>query len=129
MTYEDKLDTIKGALVSYCKNSITENWSRMFDMWLTHEADMVFGNAYRRIFSEYFAQCINSNINTELWIAGKNCVFAITALLSYKRDATINDVLTFIEIFLTEQLNDLTNWCSIGEEYHKATIGDKDDSP
>ncbi len=111
MEYSDKLEIVKASLISYCKDCITNNWGGMFDMWLMHEADMELGHGYQNICKEQFDRYMTSEIEEKLWLSGKNIVFAMNAFLSYKRNAKIEEILTFTEAFLIEQLNDFDNWC------------------
>lgn len=122
MSYEDRFELVRSSLISYCKECITENWEKSFDMWLTHEADMVFGHGYQDIFEEQFSQYMNKEIDNILWIAGKNIVFAIRAFVLYKDDTDLNDVLNFTGAFISEQLDDFDNWCDeIGMLMYKET--------
>lgn len=111
MTYSEKFELVRKSLISYCKQSIIEYWEKCFDMWLSEEADMVFGNGYKNKFKEQFSQYMNSEVDGILWLAGKNIVFAISAFMSYKDNLDLDDVLNFTENFVSEQLDDFNNWC------------------
>ncbi len=111
MSYEEKFDLVRKALISYCKERIIENWERMFDMWLTSDADMEFGYGYQNKFKEQFSQYMNSEIESLLWFAGHNIVFAIQGFVSYKKNAKLNDVVIFVEHFVSAQLDNFNNWC------------------
>jgi len=137
MSYEQKFELVRNSLISYCKDCITENWERMFDMWLSCEADMEFGHGYQNKFKEQFSQYMTSDIEALLWLAGKNIIFAINAFMSYKDDAELSDVLDFTEKFISEQLDDFDNWCDdIAQAMYEETseyerdFGDrKEDNP
>jgi len=111
MSFTQKFEIVRTSLISHCKESITENWDKMFDMWLSCEADMEFGHGYQNIFKEEFAKYITPEIDSLLWLAGKNIVFAIVAFMSYKDNASCDDVVNFTENFVTAQLDDFDNWC------------------
>ncbi len=111
MSYEEKFERVRISLVNYCLQCIRENWNRMFDMWLSCDADMEFGNGYQEKFKEEFSQYMNDKIEGDLWFAGNNIVFAISAFMAYKDDPSLNDVLDFTEKFVTAQLDDFGNWC------------------
>ena len=111
MNYEEKLERVRVSLVQYCLECVRENWDKMFDMWLSSDADMEFCYGYKEEFNKEFTEYMNPKIESELWLAGKNIVFAISAFMAYKDDATLNDVLDFTEKFLTAQLDDFGNWC------------------
>jgi len=109
MSYTEKFALVRTSLLSYCKECITENWDKMFDMWLSCEADLAYG--YKNTFKEQFSNYMNSEIEELLFHAGNNVRFAISAFMRYKKNAKLNDVLDFTEIFVSEQLDDFDNWC------------------
>jgi hypothetical protein len=111
MAYEQKFQLVRDSLILHCKKCIRTNWEQMFDMWLSIDAGMDFGHAYQDKFKEEFSRYMNSDIETNLFIAGKNVVFAIGAFMAYKKSAKLNDILEFTELFMSEQLDDFTNWC------------------
>ncbi len=119
-TYEEKFELVRNALIQDFKKRIEDNWEKMFDMWLSCEADMEFGYGYQYHFKAHFEKYITEEVNTLLWFAGKNVVFSIGAVMAFKGDASLEDVLTFTEDFLEEQLDDFDNWCDdIGQAMYK----------
>jgi hypothetical protein len=119
-TYSEKFELVRNALIPDFKKRIVDNWEQMFDMWLSCEADMEFGHGYRDHFKAQFEKYITEEVNTLLWFAGKNLVFSIGAFMSFKKNATLKDVLKFTEDFLEEQLDDFDNWCDdIGQAMYK----------
>jgi hypothetical protein len=138
MSYQDKLDLVRISLINHCKKCISNNWEQMFDMWLSIDAGFAFGHGYQDIFKEQYRRYMNSNIETTLFIAGKNIAFAIKAFMTCKKNANLNDILKFTENFILEQLDDFTNWCDeISQamyeetsEYEREFSGDrKEDNP
>jgi hypothetical protein len=137
MSYHDKFELVRTSLISHCKDCIIRNWERMFDMWLQMEADMEFGYGYQNKFKEQFNQYMNSDIESLLWLSGKNIVFAINAFMLYKNNAELEDVLDFTEKFISEQLDDFDNWCDeIGStmyeessDYERDVADRKEDNP
>lgn len=111
MSYKEKLELVETSLISYCKECIIENWGGMFDMWLSFDADMEFGNGYKKKFNEQFSKYMNSEIEDKLWFAGNHIIFAINAFTTYKNDANLDDVLNFTEMFILAQIGDFDNWC------------------
>ena len=111
MAYEQRFELVRTSLINHCKKCISDNWEQMFDMWLSCEASMVFGYGYQNKFKEQFSQYMNTDIETTLFVAGKNIVFAIGAFMTYKKNTKLNDILKFTEFFVSEQLDDFTNWC------------------
>lgn len=111
MSYSDQIVLVKYAIIDYCRDCITENWSDVFDMWLIHEADMDLGHGYQNKFKEQFADHINEKTEEKLWLAGKHLVFAISAFKKYKENTDLESILDFTEIFIKEQMDDFDNWC------------------
>jgi len=110
MTYEQRFQLVRESLIADCKESVLENWERMFDMWMNLEADMEFGHAYQNNFKQYFGDYITTEVNEQLWFAGKNIVYAINTFISMKgHNCELNILLEFLEKFISEQLNHFDN--------------------
>jgi hypothetical protein len=109
--YEERFELVRESIITHFKRCISENWERMFDMWLSCEADMVFGYGYQTKFKEQYSQYMNSDIDARLYLVGKNVVYAICAFMEYKKNAKLQDILNFTEMFVSKQLNDFGNWC------------------
>jgi hypothetical protein len=68
---------------------------------------MVFGHKYQDIFKEHFGDCVTDTINSQLWFAGKNIVYAIESFMLVQEDmCEPNDLLDFVEVFISKQLDD-----------------------
>lgn len=133
MAYEQKFKLVKNSLISYCKDCISENHERMFDMWLRCEADMEFGHGYQNKFKEHFGDYITDEIGAQLWFAGKNIIYAINSFISLKNGYyELNELLEFVEWFVSEQLDgfdndyDTTEWFNSDNENVEET---KEDNP
>lgn len=110
MAYEQKFELVRNSLISYCRDCISKNYERMFDIWLSCEADMEFGHGYQDIFTEYFGDYITDKIKEQLWFAGKNIIYAINSFISLKNDDyELDELLEFVEKFVSEQLDDFDN--------------------
>ena len=110
MRYAQKFQLFRESLIAFCKTRISENWKQMFDMWLSCEADMVFGYGYQDKFKEHFGEDIPEALNLDLWLAGKNLLYAISSFTSItKNNSNLDQVIEFVEIFLSEQLDDFDN--------------------
>lgn len=118
MSYHEKFELVRSSLIKRCKECISNNWEHMFDMWLSFEDDMSY--AYKYEFKQQFSEYITSEIESQLFFAGKNIVFAICAFMKMKKNAKLKDVLDFTEEFLSNQLDDFDNWCcDIGEAMYE----------
>ena len=129
MSYEDKLGLVRNSIITQCKDRVSENWLQMFDMWLSCEADMVFYHIYISAIKEEFAKYVTPEIETLLWISGKNIVYAISTYMGIKKDATLYEFLQFVEEFVSKQLDDFDNWCEdIGMAIYEESSEYKTDS-
>lgn len=133
MTYEQKFELVRNSLISYCRECISENYERMFDMWLMCEADMVLGRGYQNKFKEHFGDHISDPIKAQLWFAGKNIIYAINSFISLKNnDYELDELLGFVEKFVSEQLDafgndyDISEWVNSDTENGEET---KEDNP
>lgn len=133
MAYEEKFELVRNSLISYCKECISENYERMFDMWLSMEADMEFGLGYQDKFKEQFGDYITDEIKAQLWFAGKNIIYAINSFILLKNDDyELNELLEFVEKFISEQLDDFDNDYDTTEWFNNDNENDeeyKEDNP
>ena len=103
----NKESTFKESLITHCKEIITENHNLMFEMWLKMEADMEFGHGYQHLFEDHFGgHAYNQN---QLWFAAKNIIYAITAFISIKKVYKLEELLEFVEKFVSAQVDGVYN--------------------
>jgi hypothetical protein len=108
--YQQKFELVRNSLIKHCKDCISENYGRMFDSWLSYDADMEFGYGYQNKFKEHFGNYITDEIEAQLYFAGKNIIYAINSFISLKNnDYHLNELLEFVESFVSEQLDDFDN--------------------
>ena len=133
MSYYERFDLVRQSLLKHCKQCISENHGTMFYMWLSMEADMEFGHGYQDICKEHFGDYITEQIKAQLWLAGKNIIYAINSFISLKEgDYELHDLLNFVEKFVTEQLDDFDNDYDTSEWFNDETDGTeetKEDNP
>ena len=110
MSYDEKLTLVKYSVLEDFRKRITDNWEKMFDMWLSCEADMEFGHGYQDKFKEHFSKYMNTEVESKLWFMGGNVVCAISAFMNYKDEACLEDILDFTEQFVSSQMDSFTNW-------------------
>lgn len=128
--YEERLESVKNALIADMKRKLTYNWERMFDMWLSMEADLEFGESYKQQFYEQFERYMNKDIENLVWFAGKNLVFAITSYSCHKKNASLSDVMKYAEEFIECQMGDFGNWCEeIGSRMYEESSDYERDFP
>jgi len=111
MSYSEKFQLVKDSIIAGCKKRIIDNWQQMFDMWLQMEADWEFPYEYEEHFKAQFSEYMNADVETKIWVSGKNIVYAINTFMEYKKNAKLNDVLNFTEKFICQQLDDFDNLC------------------
>lgn len=109
MSYDKSFQLVRISLIEYCKECVSKNWKKCFDMWLIHAADMEFGHCYQNKFKEHFGDDITPEIATQLWFDGKHVVYAIKAFMFMKKECELNDLLEYVEKFISEQLDDFDN--------------------
>ena len=90
MRYAQKFQLFRESLIAFCKTRISENWRQMLDMWLSCEADMVFGYGYQNKFKEHFGEDIPEALNSNLWLAGKNLLYATISFSSITKNNSNN---------------------------------------
>ena len=121
MQYAQKFQLFSESLIKHCKECISENWNKMFDMWLISEADMEFGYGYQKKCKEHFGDYITDEINLLLWFSGKNIIYAINSFISL-HGYTLDKLLEFVEKFVSEQLDDFDNNFDTTEWYNETEI-------
>lgn len=124
MTFSEKLELIKISLIEKFKEIITRCYSQpMFDMWLICDADMSFGGWYEDYFKEHFGDNITEDVECRLWFAGKNILYAIKSFIYIKNDDyELDELLDFVEYFVSEQLSQFGNDYSDFECYNWSMI-------
>jgi len=97
------------------------------------EANLEFGYAYQRIFTENFGNYITKEVQTKLWFASKQILYATHAFLSTQGDnCALDTLLRFVELFVSEQLDHFANdydtsaWFS-EEDYEEDCKEDRED--
>jgi len=109
MSFSDRLDLVETALLESIKDDITNYHNELFHIWLNIDADMAFGCAYQNIFKEHFGDYITEEVKAQLWFAGKNIVYAIKTFIKIQDDYSLEELLDFVDTFVSEQLTDFTN--------------------
>ncbi len=109
--YNEKLELATNAIIAECKQRITDNWDKMFDMWLSCEADWEFPHVYEKHMKKYFDKYVTKDVNNQICFAAINLLFAINSFMKYYKDADLEDVIEYVDYFLTEQFEDFDNWC------------------
>ena len=80
------------------------------DIWLIMEANLEFGYGYQRIFRENFGKYITKEVQSQLWFASKQILYATHAFLSIQGDnCALDTLLQFVELFVSEQLDHFAN--------------------
>ena len=109
MSFSDRLDLAETALLDSIKDDITNHHNGFFDIWLGCDANMEFGYAYQNIFKEHFGDYITEEVKAQLWFAGKNIVYAIKTFIKIQEEYSLEELLDFVDTFVSEQLTDFTN--------------------
>jgi hypothetical protein len=121
MGYEEQLELVKGSIIASCREKISKYWGTgHFDMWLTIDANYHLTSIYKYEFKQQFSKYIDTDVESILWDAGNNTICALNAFISYKKycydhnpdteEIELDDVLQFIEMFISEQMEDFSDW-------------------
>jgi hypothetical protein len=124
MTSFQELDVVDRTLIAKIKEIITDNYYKpMFDMWLTYDADHTFGGWYEGIFKDHYGDFITEDVECRLWFASKNIIYAIKSFIYIKKDDyELDELLDFVEYFVSEQLSQFGNDYSDYECYNWSMI-------
>jgi hypothetical protein len=107
MTFYERFNRLQTELIEYCKECITRNHTGYFTIWLESETDISDG--YRRIVKEQFGEYITKEIEYQLYFAGKNIIYAIQTFITLNEEYNLDELLDFVDIFITKQLDDFEN--------------------
>lgn len=109
MSYEEKFKRVKKSLITFVKEEIISryNYCNEFHMW----SYSAIKDAYISKFKDEFARYMNKDIESHLWLAGYNIAFAVQTFIATNPNYTLKKLVTFVETFLTLQLDDFDNWC------------------
>ena len=113
MTFYEKLDQFQSKLLTYCIECIIENHTLYFNQWLEHESDISDG--YCQIAKKYFEEYITKEISTQLYFAGKNVIYGIQTFIAIHKEYELHELLKFVELFISKQLDDFDNDYDITE--------------
>ena len=114
--YNSKFEAASSSLIKYCKDVIIEHHHNSFREWLNYEADICFAQGYQDKFKTEFGEYIPHEIHSRLWCAGKNIIYAIHSFIVLKEDYELEELLKFVETFVSIQLQnfdddyDPTEW-------------------
>ena len=111
MSYEQKIQTVKLALISYVKGLVlSSRYNNEFEFH-TSSSYYAIKEAYVSKFKEVFSEYMNEDIEARLWFAGQNIEFVIQAFIDMNPNYTHSSLNNFVEAFLQRQLNEFENWC------------------
>ena len=111
MQYAQRLLQVKHHLLDSIRGKIGHHWDEDFPTWLKGQAPSELGHWYQHAMNHEFSMYTTPEVNDILWVAGKSLVHAIAAFMEYRDDPQLDDLLAFVELFITEQMNDFDNWC------------------
>ena len=113
-----KMELVKREIIIECNALVARYYlDDHFNTWLMEETDMKvrqvyqsifqkqFGDVYKSIFRKYFEDEIDDDIESLLWICGKNLIYAMNAFMKVHTQRRIK-MYAFIESFITNQFDD-----------------------
>jgi hypothetical protein len=109
MSYEERFDIVKNSLIDFVKERIASryNYNNEFHIW----SYSAIKEAYVSKFKEEFSEYVNSGIESKLWFAGQNIGFAVQTFIDLNPNYTLDNLLEYVETFLTIQLDNFGDWC------------------
>jgi hypothetical protein len=111
MDYAQRLLQVKHHLLGSVRGKIVHHWNEDFPIWLKGQAPLELGHWYQHAVNHEFSMYTTPEINDILWVAGKCLVYAMVAFMECREDPQRDDLLDFVEKFISEQMNDFDNWC------------------
>jgi hypothetical protein len=117
MEYTQRLEIVKEKLIKHCSECVIYNWDTEFNKWLKYQASVEFDIGYTDTIKEQFSNYMDTKMGKILYFASKNIVYSIFTYMECKQTISQTDVLDFIRIFITHQIDDLHHWC--GEIAHR----------
>ena len=102
----------------------------LFDLWRRCEAEQNLRFAYVQTFYTHFPEYVDDDVYDKLEFAGKNIFYGLNAYLSINVSCSMEELIEFIDSFLTHQLDEFLNdyeipeWCDENYESkeHKKEI-------
>jgi len=105
-TVED-LANIKQIIIEKYRASITEHWEPSISN--RPPMSVFFGYIYLNTFKELDRELTRENCSM-LRAADTNIKVAINAFLKYRDEPELEDLLDFVEIFISEHINQFYHW-------------------
>lgn len=128
MSYEERFAIVKTNLVSFIKEKITSryNYSNEYIIW----SYMVIIDAYKEKFTEQFSQYMTPSIENTLFVAAKHFSYAVQSFVNTNQLYTLEELLNFVDIFLSIQFNDFENMCDdISMAMYEEEVQSEQDNP
>jgi len=111
MSYAQRIQLVKEALLYYCRETITERWNNDFEVWLLLESNDDLNSAYITTFRHHF-QTINQLLKHILLVCAANTVIALRSFINSSGTPELEEVLGFVTKFLNEQMSEFDSLCA-----------------
>jgi hypothetical protein len=105
--FEIALNKVRIDVIDMCKDMTMGYWGDGFHLWLRRDAILGIGAYYTEAFSKEFKTYLNPDVEAKLFYAGSHTAYAIAAYYSYRSACTKEDLLGFLEAFITKQFADI----------------------
>ena len=112
MSYTQRIHLAKEGLLFYCKETITERWAiNDFEIWLLLESNDDLNRVYKATFRHHF-QMMNDPLRHILAVCAANTAVALRSFVKLSGTPELQEVLSFVTVFLTEQMSDFDSLCA-----------------
>lgn len=128
MSYEERFEIVKTNLVSFIKEKITSryNYSNEYIIW----SYSVIIDAYKEKFTQQFSQYMTPSIENTLFVAAKHFSYAVQSFVNMNPFYSLEDLLNFVDMFLSIQFNDFGNMCDdISMAMYEEEVQREQDNP
>ena len=109
MSYDAKFERVKTALLASVRQKIQDRHTSNGDFYSWNYSEV--SDAYSSAFNGEFLKHMNAIVTGKLLSASKGLSFAVQGFLDINPNCTLESLLTFVDTFVTRQLNDIENWC------------------
>ena len=107
MSYMSKLQNVEEAIISKCREKITEKFNKTyFEIWMSIDAPCDFPEIYEKEFRNEFGDIIDETTSLYTQSCGSNLYYHIDTITTIQENIILSGILQYVELFIKLQLND-----------------------
>jgi hypothetical protein len=111
MSYIQRIQLAKEGILHFCRETISERWNNDFDVWLLLESNDDLYRVYKTTFRHHF-HMMNDTLKHILVVSASNTTSALRSFIKLSGTPEREEVLSFVETFLNEQMSDFDSLCA-----------------